>query len=264
MFYGKLPIIILSEIASSKSDSINGYIAAYILSHLKEIKNDTIRELAGKMNVSASSISRFCRDIGLTDYNELKQLTMDTKMNFEVYSFSDTATQRKDDYISAVEDSMEQVRDSLDMTKLRRLCVDIRRYEKIAVFGLLKAEGVAMNLQTDLTLQGKHVITKLPFSEQIDYLENADKDCLIIIFSYTGIYFDYGLPKSFKKPHGERPKVYFITSDPDAKKAGVFDEVIWFASRQDQVSHPFQLQLVGSLIAQRYAHLLREEQSTQE
>ena len=261
MFYGKLPIIILSELASSKSDSINGYIAAYILGHLKEIKNDTIRELAAKMNVSASSISRFCRDIGLSDYNELKMLAMDTKMNFEVYSFSDTAPQRKDDYITAVEESLEQVRASIDMKKLRKLCVDITRYERIAVFGLLKAEGVAMNLQTDLTLLGKHAVTKLPFSEQIDYLENADERCLVIIFSYTGIYFDYGLPKSFRKPRGQRPKVYFITSDPAAKDSGYFDEVIWFESRQDQVSHPFQLQLIGSLIAQRYAHLLREGQS---
>lgn len=264
MFYGKLPIIILSEIASSKSDSMNGHIAAYILSHLKEIKNDTIRELAGKMNVSTSSISRFCRDIGLSDYSELKRLAMDTKMNFEIYSFSDTALQRKDDYISAVEESLEQVRSSIDMNTVRKLCKDIRRYEKIAVFGLLKAEGVALNLQTDLILQGKHVVTKLPFSEQIDYLENADEHCLVIIFSYTGIYFDYGLPKSFKKPRGLRPKVYFITSDPTAKDKGYFDEVIWFNSRQNQVSHPFQLQMVGSLIAQRYAHLLLEEQEVVE
>ena len=163
MYYGKLPIIILSEMASSKSNSINGYIASYILGHLEEIRDETIRELAAKVNVSASSISRFCRDIGLKDYNELKSLANDTKLNFDIFSFAETLPQRKDDYIAGVINSLEQVRASIDMKKVNALCKDIRRYKQVAVFGILKAEGVAMNLQTDLAMQGKYVITKLPY-----------------------------------------------------------------------------------------------------
>lgn len=259
MFYGKLPIIILSEMASSKSNSINGYIATYILGHLDEIKDDSIRELANRVNVSASSISRFCRDIGLKDYNELKALLNDTTLRFDICSYADTVPERKDDYVAAVQRSLEQVRTSIDMAKVRALCMDIRRYEQVAVFGMLKAESVALNLQADLAMQGKHVITKLPYSEQIDYLDNADERCLVVIFSFTGIYYQYGLPRSAAKPKGKRPKVYFITSDPKAKEKGNCDEMIWFASNQDQASHPWQLQLVGSLIAQRYAHLQRFE-----
>ena len=259
MYYGKLPIIILSEMASSKSNSINGYIASYILGHLEEIRDETIRELAAKVNVSASSISRFCRDIGLKDYNELKSLANDTKLNFDIFSFAETLPQRKDDYIAGVINSLEMVRASIDMKRVNALCKDIRRYKQVAVFGILKAEGVAMNLQTDLAMQGKYVITKLPYSEQIDYLDNADENCLIILFSYTGIYFKYDLPMHSMKPRGKRPKIYFVTSDPQAKEKGYCDEMIWFSSNQDQVSHPYQLQIVGSLIAQRYAHLLREE-----
>lgn len=259
MFYGKLPIVFLSEMVSSKADSTNGHIAAYILGHLDEIKDDSIRELAVKANVSASSVSRFCRDMGLADFNELKELITGTRLKFEVCSFADTPPQRKDDYITAVEQSLERVRRSIDMEKLRELCVDIRNYERVAVFGVLKAEGVAINLQTDLIMQGKPVITKLPFSEQIDYLEAADERDLIIIFSYTGIYFDYGLPQCFKKPKGKRPKVWFITSDKTALENKAYNGVIWFDSKKDQASHPYQLQLIGSLIAQRYAHLNREE-----
>ena len=258
MYYHKLPIVMLSEMVSSRADSITGHIAAYILGHLDEVRSCSIRELAANAHVSASSISRFCREIGLSNYNELTELAAQTRMDFEICSFADTPPQRKDDYINAVEDSLEYVRRSVDMEKLRQLCLDIRRYRRIAVFGVLKAEGVAMNLQTDLTLLGKTVVTKLPFSEQIDYLESADADDLIIIFSFTGIYFSYGLPEAFKKPHRKRPKVWFVTSDPKASSSKLYDGVIWFESTQSQASHPYQLQLVASLIAQRYAHLLRE------
>ena len=259
MYYHKLPIVILSEMVSCRADSITGHIAAYILGHLEEVRTSSIRELAAKAHVSASSISRFCREIGLSDYNELKELAQHTTLDFEICSFADTPPQRKDEYIDAVEDSLERVRRSIDMEKLRQLCLDIRSYRRVAVFGVLKAEGVAMNLQTDLMLQGKTVVTKLPFSEQIDYLENASADDLIIIFSFTGIYFSYGLPETFKKPHRKRPKIWFITSDPAAASSKLYDGVIWFESAQNQASHPYQLQLVASLIGQRYAHLQREE-----
>ena len=259
MFYSKLPIIFLSEIVSSKSDSTNGHIAAFVLGHIHEIPELTIRDLAAQAHVSAASISRFCRDIGLQDFNELKELAKVTKLNFEIASYADSPPQRKDEYLDAVQDAIERVRKSLDMNKMRALCCDIRKYSRVAVFGVLKAEGVAINLQTDLIMQGKYVVTKLPFSEQMDYLGNADENDLIIIFSYTGIYFEYGLPKSFRKPKGKRPKIYFITSDRKAVSSGLYSEVIWFDSAQDQASHPYQLQVIGSLIAQRYAHLQREE-----
>ena len=259
MFYHKLPIIILSEMVSSRSESITGHIAAFVLSHLNDVRTDSIRELAAKAHVSASSISRFCREIGLSDYNELKMLASTTTLNFEICSLADTPPQRKDDYISAVEESLERVRRSIDMNQLLRLCEEIRATDKIAVFGILKAEGVAMNLQADLMLLGKTVITKLPFAEQIDYLENAGPEELIILFSYTGIYFDYGTPECLKRPRSKRPRIWFITSDPKAAASRLYDQVLWFDSLQNQASHPYQLQLVAGLISQRYAHLLRED-----
>ncbi|MCI8547175.1 MurR/RpiR family transcriptional regulator [Pseudoflavonifractor sp. 60] len=260
MFYSKLPIMFLSEMVSSKQDSTNGRIAAYILEHLDEIKNDSIRDLAAKTYVSISSISRFCRDIGLSDYTELKELIASTSLNFEVCSQATTPQGQKEDYIAAVQESLEKVRSSLDMELLYRLAQDIYVYKNVAIFGMLKAETVAMNLQSDLTMLGKVSTTKVRFSEQIDYLSAADADDLIIIFSFTGIYYDYGMPQSHLKRQSKRPKIYFITSDIEAKQSGTHDQVIWFDSKQDQASHPYQLQLIGGLIAQCYAHLLQQTQ----
>ena len=241
---------------SSRADSTNGHIAAYVIGHMKELQNDSIRDLAAKANVSPSSVSRFCRDIGLQDFNELKSLAASYQPPFHLTSHSEDPVQQKNDYITAVESSIEMVRKSIDMKQIDRLCEDIRNYERVSVFGVLKSEGVSMNLQADLALLGKQVITKLPFSEQLDYLESADEQDLIIIFSYRGVYFDYGLPHKDDKPVGRKPKIYFITSDTGARRSRRYDEVIWFSSRQDQASHPYQLQVVAGLIAERYAHLM--------
>lgn len=259
MFYSKLPIMFLAEMVSTRADSTNGRIAAYILEHLDEIRHDSIRDLSAKTYVSISSISRFCRDMGLHDFNELKELIATTSLNFEVCSRSPDPEQQKFDYVDAVQDSLDRVRRSVDMTALRRLAEDIRQHKRVAIFGVLKAETVAMNLQSDLAMLGRIATTKLQFAQQAEYLAGANQDDLVIIFSFTGIYFDYGLPR--QERGACRPKIWFVTSDPAAKGSGLYDEVIWFDSRQDQASHPYQLQLLCGLIAQSYAHLLKESTS---
>ena len=67
-----LMIILLAVINSEINDSNNYKIAKYIIENIDQLEDCSITELAKKCYVSNSSISRFCRDIGLRDYNELK------------------------------------------------------------------------------------------------------------------------------------------------------------------------------------------------
>ena len=83
-----LTIILLSTINSELINSNNYRIAKYILENMRALEDISITELAKECYVSNSSISRFCRDIGLRDYNELKsqiakyrQLTSMPKIN---------------------------------------------------------------------------------------------------------------------------------------------------------------------------------------
>lgn len=254
MFYGKLPILLLAEISGRAVNSTNSQIAAYLLDHLEEVRNTSIKEIAAKCFVSTSSISRFCRDMGLNDFAELRELIAETDLKFEICSDSEDPQIQKADFVEQVQKSLTLVKEHLDMEKIVRLAGDIRRYKKVSTFGLLKAETAAMNLQTNLLMLGKLVNTKVHFSEQIEYLEQADEEDLIIIFSYTGIYFDYEYPQNRIHPNIRRPKIYFITGNPYTKKSPFLNEIIYFASEQNQPSHPYQLQLVADLISQTYAH----------
>ncbi len=256
MYSGKLPVVLLSTIASEADGSINCQIANYILKHLDEIAGITISELAKRCHVADSSISRFCRDIGLIDFIELKKLLANNELGELVHSQGNTIKERSIYLAMQAIKSLESAVNSLDYHVIEELVEDIAQYEDVAIFGHLKAETVAMNLQNDLLSLGKVTTTKVSFHQQMEYIKNAEKEQLIIIFSYTGIYFDYGFPKALllKKRNF---KIYFITSRKDAKKEEIYDRVIYFESLQDYASHPYQIQLIASIIAQNYAYKLQ-------
>lgn len=253
MIYGKLAIAILSTLASSEDGSTNCQIARYLLANPQE-SNLSIGELAAQCYVSSSTISRFCRGIGLADFSELKTLMRDTKWSYEQIVAPDT-TRRHALLVESVNTAINQAAASMDNDRLMALCRDIATYDKVAAFGLLKAGVVAQNLQADLLLMGKIIETKIPFAQQATYLSRAGRDTLVIIFSYSGIYFDTyfsRLPTS-----EEKPKIVLVTGGKNIKKSKLVDDVITFESDLGQLGHPYQLLLVSSMIAQGVAHFLK-------
>ena len=215
-----------------------------------------ISEMAKKCHVANSSISRFCKEIGLQDFNELKELLLEQNQSFESISKKDSIKERINEYHQLVKQSIDEVVTSVDLKQIHKLCKDIKKYNHIAAFGLLKAEGPAISLQADLLMQGKQIYTNISYQEQMDYILNASEDTLIIIFSYTGAYFDYPSLRANVK-NLERPKIYMI-SGSEIETPKYINETILFHSNHDQGSHPYQLQFVESIIAQEYANINKD------
>ena len=164
MLCGKLPIVFLSTLASEKKDSTNSQIATYLLNHLDDIKDIGIQEMAKECSVAMSSISRFCKEIGL---NELRELLISTKMNFEQYSSSSKAKNRLEEYSLKVKESITMVEKSIDMQQINALCKEIQKYQQVGIFGLLKAGAVAFNLQSDLLMLGKQTYSHISYKQQL-------------------------------------------------------------------------------------------------
>ena len=167
MLYGKLPIVFLSTLASEKKDSTNSQIATYLLNHLDDIKDIGIQEMAKECSVAMSSISRFCKEIGLNDFNELRELLISTKMNFEQYSSSSKAKNRLEEYSLKVKESITMVEKSIDMQQINALCKEIQKYQQVGIFGLLKAGAVAFYLQSDLLMLGKQTYSHISYKQQL-------------------------------------------------------------------------------------------------
>jgi len=252
-YYGKLPIVLLSELAAGKEDSNNCRIARYLLDRLDHLEDVSVELLAEECFVSKATVSRFCRDIGLEDFTELRGLLRQTEKTFTLYGKGLPPKEQGLDFCERVHESLSLVAGTIDYAALDRLAQEICGAKRVAAFGLLKAETAAISLQSDLVMLGRNAITKVSFREQVEFLAAAQPSDLVIIFSYTGIYFDYGLPRDVL--HGG-PKVWFVTGNPDIRerfkaKGLATDRLLIFQSKQDFVSHPYQLQMAASLIAQR-------------
>lgn len=253
MIYGKLPVVLLNTMASEKNDSTNGCIASYILENMNEVKSMGIKDLANGCHVAMSSVSRFCKDIGLEDYSELKEMLIDNQFYFEKQSDKAFFNERVKDYHDNIVECLSMVQKSIDYQQIIKLCQDLKSYHKISVFGLLKAQSAAIHFQSDLLMLGKKIDTKMAYSQQLDYMTHASQDDLIIIFSYTGSYFDYPDIRKYQKKL-YIPKIWMITSGnqlPD-----FVDEAIHFSSLQNQTGHPYQLQFVSTIITQEYARFI--------
>lgn len=256
MYATKLPVVFLSIIASEEEGSVNCQIANYILEHLDELREITISELADKCFVSNSSISRFCREIGLEDFSELKELLESNRNRPALYEADASTGVVSRSYTELVKSSLDDVIESIDFDSIEALCHDIATFDDICIFGMLKSESVALNLQNDLLMLGKRTTSKVSFSQQMKYFNEPDVNRLFIIFSFTGVYFDYKFPRAFFKEH-RKSKIVFITGTDTIGSRKFYDRIISFRSNQDDVSHPYQLQLVASLIAQTYARLIK-------
>lgn len=253
MIYGKLPVVFLSVIASEKSGSTNSAIATYILEHMDEVKDLGIKEMAERCHVGLGSVSRFCKDVGLRDFVELKELLKSTELNFEVHSQENDKESGAAAYGARVTRSINMVTKTISRQKLAALCRDLKAYEKVAAFGLLKAECAAVSLQGDLLMLGKQVYTNVSYDQQIEYIEQAGRDCLILIFSYTGSYFEYHSEGFFRgRDKKDWPRIWMISGrQKEVPEYGA--RVLDFQSPQDQAGHPYQLLYAAGLIAQEYA-----------
>lgn len=266
MIYEKLPVALLSALATEKKHSTNAVIAEYILANRAFIRDIGIRELAERCHVGTGSVSRFCKEMGLEDFAELRRLISQSDFAFERVKTGgdapradapgqamvpDASVSRKDAWVRHVNGAVSKAADSLDIAALRRLCREMRCSDKISAFGMLKAESAAISLQVDMLLMGKRIETCVSYAEQLERIFAASKDELILIFSYTGSYFDYP-DLSGQRETLRNARIWMICAAGSALPSFVRN-VLTFSSDLSQLSHPYQLEAVSSLIAQEYA-----------
>lgn len=150
-----LIIILLSTLNDEPKGSNNYKIAKYMIENMRDLEEYSLTDLAQACYVSNSSISRFCRDIGLKDFNALKNqiakfsvesARLKRKFDYEKYESSSMFQSYVKNVISNLNYFLEN-----DIEKqINTLVQEISSYQKIAAFGYMQSESVACNLQFDL------------------------------------------------------------------------------------------------------------------
>lgn len=182
-----LIIILLSTLNDEPKGSNNYKIAKYMIENMRDLEEYSLTDLAQACYVSNSSISRFCRDIGLKDFNALKNqiakfsvesARLKRKFDYEKYESSSMFQSYVKNVISNLNCFLEN-----DIEKqINTLVQEISSYQKIAAFGYMQSESVACNLQFDLQTSGKLIFSCFNIKDQADYITDADENNLIIIF----------------------------------------------------------------------------------
>jgi DNA-binding MurR/RpiR family transcriptional regulator len=245
-------VIMLLATLNSEPVGTNDYrISRFILSNLKEMHKYNISQLAKACFVSNSSVSRFCRKIGFRDFNELKhqffQWTDIADTKFMFVGRREEAL--KDSYIDSIIKNLQLLKESIQETELQQLAKDILTYPKVAAFGSLHSQSVVLNLQTDLLTSGIVMDTRSRFQEQLEYIEDADNETLILLFSRGGSHLKRFLIHDLELSKNNRPKIVMITANRGFRNNKYIDQFIYYDEKEGFTAYPYAFEAIKGILA---------------
>lgn len=203
---GNTLTLLLNIINKEDMNSVNYKIADYLLHHLGEIEQITTGQLATDCHVSKSTISRFCKHLGLEDFFDLQVMIRHPFVDqYDNLSHLNSLNSVQE-YIEKVKKDVE----SIEKVYIDDVINDLLDYESVYVMGHMQSSLPAYNLQYNLAQVGKYIkcIDNVVVQKRI--IANATNNDLIIIFSNSGKFAERILIKKseLKKCMG---KIYVIS-----------------------------------------------------
>lgn len=225
----RLLTILLGIIQSEPNNSIDCILATYLLQHIQDIHSITTDDLALHTQISKSSISRFCRKIGLNNFYELREMIRMYDSSLEKFNFFPISkyTSLSKQYIETVSQHILNLCDSLDFSMIDELVDDLMAYENVIIAGNLQANSIAHNLQLNLFSCHKLVQSKVKFSQLCQLIEEADHNTLIITFSTKGSFFRRMFLQDRRLLKKDQPKIYLISENKNMALSPYIDRLIY-------------------------------------
>lgn len=261
-----LIIRLLSLINTAPIESSNYHIALTLLTNLDQIALLSISEVAHLCNVSKSKLSKFAKDLGFDDYLDLKDnsIFIENRFNNDFNYIDSILKYIQNNDIHAFKNILQndiQTLFSDTYTKqFYRLAQDIAHYQKVAAFGTLFSEIGAIDLQYKLAYNGKYIVSFTDDMKQEKFINEADENTLIIVYSDTGVFIEkhvvrLGQPKK-RSFENTKAKVVLITSNEKMKNHPFIDDSIIFPRTVKTVhTHGTLYTLINTLVTNEYRKL---------
>lgn len=258
-------LIILND---SDLNSTEYHIAFTLLSNFYDICKMSIGEVAELCSVSKSTISKFIRKLNFEDYADFKvaapfvENKYGYKLNYNQNIAEYIENNDLNSYIDIVLNDISYCKKSIHLEKVKELARDLVHYKKVASFGLLFSELGAMDLQTKLAYNGKFIVTNLSDVKQDEFINNADEDTLIIIYSNSGTYIQRYMLSEFQteKDYSKiKAKIVLITGNEKMENHPDVDLCISFSHKTTIQTHSIIYPLVNDIIVFEYRKLARKD-----
>ncbi|MCB2362346.1 MurR/RpiR family transcriptional regulator [Clostridium estertheticum] len=251
----KLRASLTAIINSENEDSINYRVAYYLLKNNYIINRISIQDIANNCYCAKSTISRFCHQLGYTDFYQLNQdLYISTSKNENKFNYyiEGSYNENKSKYFNDLYTCLKFAEDNIKEEDVNLLVEDLLKYRNIGIFGKLQSQSVAELFQSDLGLCRKIITAStLPNNQKI-FIKNATENTLIIIVSSSGAYFRNYIELS-KYPKNKKPKFYLITANEKMFNSNLYDKVIYLPSNKNYASQPRIIDLFLNIVAINYA-----------
>lgn len=264
---GLLIIRLLSIINTANIDSLTYHIANALLENYDLIPEISIGEIAKKINVSKSSISKFARQIGFDDYSDLKdnagfvENRYGNRLNYLTNINEKLEKNQFEEYFEAINQDVMSLKESINLDAIERFAQYLVKYKKVGAFGLLFSETAAIDFQFKLAYTGKFIRSFQTDLNQQKFIKEADEETLIIVFTNSGNFLRndqlrIGTPtkKLFRQSKG---KIIAISADINVKQLDFVDDAIIFSNSSEFQTHQFMFQIIMDLIVSKYRKLVK-------
>lgn len=260
ILYNRLMIILNEE----SLDSTYYHIAFVMLRYIQTLHEIPINRLAELCNVSKSTISKFVHFIGYENFSDFRYAAIfeNNKYNADhnyVANVMEYIEQNSiDSYFMTLYQDIGMTYQNMDWAALDRLVKDIAHYKLVAAFGLMFSESAALDFQTKLAYNGKIIITNLNDQKQFQFIQNAGKDTLIIIFSDSGDYINQYRQSQIDEFSNKqvfsqtKAKVVLITSNKNMKHDSHIAYGIYYEKTRSMCTHRIIYGMLTDIIAYKY------------
>lgn len=263
ILYARL-LILLNE---SEADSTFYHIAMTMLRSMQELSRLGIDELSRRCSVSKSTISKFIRTLGYADYAEFRVAAEfeDNKYHNAFNYINDVmgylSCHNSREYARQMADDLIATEAALDHAAIDRLADDLIRFQKVGAVGMMFSGAAAIDLQIKLGYCGKFIVANLNDVKQMEFVQRADAETLIIVFSDSGQFLDRyeNIDDFYNKNvfHLTKAKVVLITSEQARAGDPRVAYSILFRHTGPVRTHREVYPLLNDLIAHRYREKVR-------
>lgn len=173
-------------------DTAYTVVAKYIITHLDQVVEMKLEELAEACYVAPSTISRFCRNFGYSNYTQFRLILQKSifdaqkrkaAVRFPLKKYSSYREQLVD-YSHMIGQGLLDFTENVDIQQLEKFAQLLREYEDILFVDISYALMYAHNLQASLAIQNKFIKCYMSQDRQIGAMKLLKQNSLIVAFAY--------------------------------------------------------------------------------
>lgn len=180
--YNKITTLI--EANRRKLTKGENMIATYILKNMGDVPNHTISEMAKKINVSESMITRFCQKLDIGSYSNLRFMAKESTIGTRLHDKIESTTLKdvKEGYISIL-NNLETLNLSFDIKKLTE---NFHAFSKLFLYGTGEMAVIVELLKFKLMQLGISVDAFSSSHEMGASKRILDSDTVVVGISLSG------------------------------------------------------------------------------